>query len=128
MNARVTVWGPPDLAIRYLEHERRIVLSRKGNTMKKLVHVIQLAICVASLLTTPLFAQSSGGGSSSSGGSGSGSSGSGSSGTGTGTSGTSGSSTSTSGSTASGSTGTSKKDEDGSATEPQTRGMKEGSK
>ena len=80
--------------------------------MKRLVHVTQLAICFAGLLTTSLFAQSSGGGSSSSG---SGSSGS-STGTGTGTTGTS------------GSTGTSKKDEDGSATEPQTRGMKEGSK
>jgi hypothetical protein len=141
----VVVWAPPDLSIRYVEHERRIALSRKGNTMKRLVHVIRLAICFAGLLTTSLFAQSSGGGSSSSG------SGSSGSGTGTGTSGTSGSTTGTSGSTtgtsgsttgtsgsttgtsgsstgtASGSTGTSKKDEDGSATEPQTRGTKEGS-
>jgi hypothetical protein len=43
MNAQVAVWGPPDLAIRYLEHERRIALSRDGNTMKGLVHAIQLA-------------------------------------------------------------------------------------
>jgi hypothetical protein len=80
--------------------------------MKRLVHVIQLAICFAGVLATSLFAQSSGGGSSSSGSS---------TGTGTGTTGTSGSTTGT----ASGSTGTSKKDEDASATEPQTRGMKE---
>jgi hypothetical protein len=43
MSAQVAVWGPPDLAIRYLEHERRIALSRDGNTMKGLVHAIQLA-------------------------------------------------------------------------------------
>jgi hypothetical protein len=124
----VAVWAPPDLSIRYVEHERRIALSRKANTMKRLVHVIRLAICFAGLLTTSLFAQSSGGGSSSSGSSGSSTgTGSGASGTSAGTTGTSGTasgSTSTSGSTASGSTGTSKKDEDGSATEPQTRQSK----
>jgi hypothetical protein len=96
------------------------------NGMKRVLHIAQLAICFAGVLTTPLFAQSSGGGSS-----GSGSSGTGSTGTGTGTSGTSGS-TSTSGSTtgtsgsgtgtASGSTGTStgqpENDKDRPAGEP----------
>ena len=36
MNAQVVVWAPPDLTIRYLEHERRIALSRKGNNYEKI--------------------------------------------------------------------------------------------